>query len=33
MNRKDRDQIASEEDNVWPEPSSASLLFVCHSEQ
>ena len=33
INREDPDQTASEEDNLWPKPSSASLLCVCHSKQ
>ena len=33
INREDLDQTASEEDNIWPKLSSASLLCVCHSEQ
>ena len=33
INRIDPDQTVSEEDNIWPELSSASLPCVCHSEQ
>ena len=32
INREDPDQTASEEDNVWRDPSSASLLCAGSSE-
>ena len=33
INREDPDLTACEENNLWPKPSSASLLCVCHSKQ
>ena len=32
INREDPDLTASEEYNLWPKPSSALLLCVCHSK-